>query len=91
MSHKTRLTKLERIGLGDSLWALIGIGKPKDSQHQRLLEMQARNNFYASGGNKGACLAFLPFDSFHLGFIGYIKRSELTLRIMNKTKNPAES
>lgn len=36
-------------------------------------------------------LAFLPFDSFDSGFIGYINRSELTLRIMNKTKNPAES
>jgi hypothetical protein len=32
----------------------------------------------------------LPFDFFALGFIGYIKRSELTLMIMNKTKNPAE-
>lgn len=91
MSHKTRLTKLEKIGLGDNLWALIGIKRPKDIQHQRLLEMQAREIYYASGGNRGAYLAFLPFDSFALGFIGYIKRSELTLMIMNKTKNPAES
>ncbi|WP_284452584.1 hypothetical protein [Parachlamydia acanthamoebae] len=91
MSHKTRLTKLEKIGLSDSLWALIGIGRPRDVQHQRSLEMQARNSFYASGGNRGAYLAFLPFDSFALGFIGYVKRSQLDLMIANKTKNPAES
>lgn len=91
MSHKTRLTKLEKIGLGDSIWALIGLGRPRDIQHQRLLEMQARDSFYASGGNRGAYLAFLPFDSFDIGFLGYIKRNELTLMIMNKTKNPAES
>jgi hypothetical protein len=30
MSHKTRLSKSEKIGLGDTLWALIGIGKPRD-------------------------------------------------------------
>jgi hypothetical protein len=91
MSHKTRLTKLEKIGLGDNTWALIGIGRPRDIQHQKLLEMQARDNFYASGGNRSAYLAFLPFDSFALGFIGYIKRSQLDLLITNKTKNPAES
>lgn len=91
MSHKTRLTKLEKVGLSDNLWALIGIGRPRDIQHQRLLKMQARDSFYASGGNRSAYLAFLPFDSFDSGFIGYINRSELTLRIMNKTKNPAES
>jgi hypothetical protein len=90
MSHKTRLTKLEKIGLGDNLWALIGIGKPRDSQHQRLLEVQARDNFYASGGNRNAYLAFLPFDSFDTDFLGYINRSELNRIIMNKTKNPAE-
>lgn len=91
MSHKTRLTKLEKIGLGDSLWALIGIGRPRDVQHQRLLEMRARDNFYDSGGTRSAYLAFLPFDSFDLGFLGYIKRSHLDLMITNKTKNPAES
>lgn len=91
MSHKTRLTKLEMTGLSDNLWALIGIGRPRDVQHQRLLEMQARDNFYASGGNRGAYLAFLPFDCFTCGFIGYIKRSQLDLMITNKTKNPAES
>jgi hypothetical protein len=91
MSQKTRLTKLEKVGLSDNLWALIGIGKPKDIQHQRLLERQARDNFYASGGNRIAYLAFLPFDSFVSGFIGYIKRSQLDLIIANKTKNPAES
>jgi hypothetical protein len=90
MSHKTRLTKLEKTGLGDSLWALIGIGKPRDALHQRLLETQARNSFYASGGNRSAYLAFLPFESFSSGFIGYIKRSQLDLMITNKTKNPAE-
>ena len=90
MSHKTRLTKLEKTGLGDSLWALIGIRKPRDVQHQRLLERQARDNFYASGGNRSAYLAFLPFDSFASGFIGYIKRSEIDLMVTNKTKNPAE-
>ena len=91
MSHKTRLTKLEKIGSGDNLWALIGIGRPRDVQHQRLLEMQARDNFYAFGGDRGAYLAFLPFDCFTQGFIGYMKRSQIDLMITNKTKNPAES
>lgn len=91
MSHKTRLSKLEKIGLSDNLWALIGIGRPRDIQHQRLLEIQARNNFYESGGNRSAYLAFLPFDDFDSGFIGYIKRCELILMITNKTKNPVES
>lgn len=91
MSHKTRLTKLEKIGSGDNLWALIGIGRPRDLQHQRQLEAQARENFYASGGNRGAYLAFLPFDCFAHGFIGYLRRSQLDLMITNKTKNPAES
>ena len=90
MSHKTRLTKLEKIALVDTLWALIGIGKPRDIQHQRLLETQARDSFYASGGNRSAYLAFLPFDCSTCGFIGYLKRSELNLIIMNKAKNPAE-
>lgn len=79
MSHKTRLSKLEKVGLGDNLWALIGIGKPRDTQHQRQLESQARDSFYASGGNRGAYLAFLPFDCFRFGFIGYIRRSQLDL------------
>lgn len=65
-------------------------GKPKNAQQQKLLEMQARGSFYASGGDKNAYLAFLPFDSFPLGFIRYIRRSELTSLIMNKSKNPAE-
>lgn len=90
MSHKTRLTKLEKIGLGDTLWVFIGIGKPRDAHHQRLLEIQARDNFYESGGNKSAYLAFLPFDSFALGFIGYIKKSRLQSIIAKKAKNPAE-
>ncbi len=91
MSHKTRLTKLERIGIGNTLWALIGIGKPRDMRHQKHLEMQARDSFYASGDNRSAYLAFLPFDSFASGFIGYIKRGQLDLMITNRTKNPAES
>ena len=91
MSHKTRLTKLEKIGLGDNVWAFIGLGRPKDAQHQRLLEMQARDSFYTSGGDKGAYLAFLPFDLLELGFLGYVTNSELTSAIMNKSKNPAES
>jgi hypothetical protein len=91
MSHKTRLTKLEKIGLGDNLWALIGIGKPRDTQHQRQIESQARDSFYASGGNRSAYLAFLPFDCFTRGFMGYVRRSQLDLMITNKTKNPAES
>lgn len=90
MSHKTRLTRLEKIGVGETLWAFIGIGKPRDTQHQRLLEMLARDHFYSSGGNRSAYVAFLPFDCFERGFIGYIKRSQLDLMITNKTKNPAE-
>jgi len=91
MSHKIRLNRLEKIGFGDRLWALIGIGKPRDAQHQRMLEIQARNHFYASGGNREAYLAFLPFDSFPNGFFGYVKKSEFIKAVTNKTKNPAES
>lgn len=91
MSTKTRLNKLERVGTANKLWAFIGIGKPEDLQHQRHLEAQARDNFYADGGDRGAYLAFLPFDCFELGFIGYIHRSKLEQMISNKTKNPAES
>lgn len=91
MSLKTRLKRLEKDRTNNRLWALIGIGKPRNSQHQRVLEIQARNNFYASGGDKNAYLAFLPFDSFGIGFIGYAAKSELTTMIMDKTKNPAES
>ncbi|NDD58185.1 MAG: hypothetical protein EBZ47_02880 [Chlamydiae bacterium] len=91
MSHKTRLKRLEKIALGDTLWALIGIGKPRDTQHQRQVEARARDNFYTSGGDREAYLAFLPFDCFADGFIGYIKRSQIGLMITNKTKNPAEN
>ncbi len=90
MSHKIRLNRLEKIGSGDRLWALIGIGKPIDAQHQRMLEIQARQHFYNSGGNREAYIAFLPFDSFPDGFYGYVKKSELVKAIANKTKNPAE-
>lgn len=90
MSHKIRIRKLEKEGVGDKLWALIGIGRPRDSHHQQLLEMQARSSFYASGGDRDAYLTFLPFEDFNSGFIGYVKKSELMLRGMNKTKNPAE-
>lgn len=91
MSHKLRLNRLEKMGSGDRLWALIGIGKPKDAQQQRMLEMQARQRFYASGGNREAYLAFLPFDSFPNGFFGYVKKSEFIKAVTNKTKNPAEN
>jgi len=91
MSLKTRLNRLEKDKANNRLWAFIGIGKPLNPQHQRMLEIQARNNFYASGGDKNAYLAFMPFDSFGIGFIGYIAKSELTAMIMDKTKNPAES
>lgn len=91
MSHKTRLTKLEKIGSSDKLWALIGLGIPRDAQHQRLLELQARDSFYGSGGDKAAYLAFLPFACFDTGFLGYIRRNDLNDMIMNKSKNPAES
>ena len=90
MSYKIRLNRLEKMGSGDRLWALIGIGKPRNAQHQRMLEIQARQHFYASGGNREAYLAFLPFDSFPNGFFGYVKKSELVKAITNKTKNPAE-
>lgn len=91
MSHKIRLNRLEKIGASDRLWALIGIGKPKDTQHQRILEIEARRHFYASGGNREAYLAFLPFDSFPNGFFGYVKKSEFVKAVTNKTKNPAEN
>jgi len=91
MSHKIRLNKLEKTGSGDRLWALIGIGKPKDLQHQRMLEIQTRQHFYASGGNREAYLAFLPFTAFPEGFYGYVKKSEFIKAVTNKTKNPAES
>lgn len=88
MSHKIRLNRLEKMGSGDRLWALIGIGKPRDAQHQRTLEIQARQHFYASGGNKEAYLAFLPFDAFPNGFYGYIKKSELVKTIASNAKTP---
>lgn len=91
MSHKIRLNRLEKMGSGDRLWALIGIGKPRDAQHQRVLEIKARQHFYASGGNIEAYLAFLPFDAFPDGFYGYVKKSELVQAIANRTKNPAEN
>ena len=79
------------MGAVDRLWALIGIGKPRDAQHQRILEIQARQRFYSSGGNREAYLAFLPFDSFPNGFFGYVKKSEFIKSVTNKTKNPAEN
>jgi len=91
MSHKIRLNRLEKMGSGDRLWALIGIGKPRDVQHQRILETQARQRFYASGGDREAYLAFLPFDSFPKGFFGYVKKSEFTKAVTNKAKNPWEN
>jgi hypothetical protein len=56
-----------------------------------MLEVQARNSFYNSDGDRNAYLAFLPFDAFGIGFIGYLAKSELTTMIMDKTKNSAES
>jgi hypothetical protein len=50
--------------------------------------MQARQRFYASGGNREAHLAFLPFDSFPDGFYGYVRKSELVKMIASKTKAP---
>ncbi len=91
MSHKIRLNRLEKMRSGDRLWALIGIGKPRDAQHQRMLEIQARQRFYATGGNREAYLAFLPFDSFPNGFFGYVKKSEFIKAVTNKTKNLAEN
>lgn len=91
MSHKLRLNRLEKMGSRDRLWALIGIGKPRDAQQQRMLEVQARQLFYASGGDREAYLAFLPFDSFPNGFFGYVKKSEFIKAVTNKTKNPAEN
>jgi hypothetical protein len=79
------------MGSDDRLWALIGIGKPRDAQHQRVLEIKARQRFYASGGNREAYLAFLPFDSFPNGFFGYVKKSEFIKAVTNSTKNPAEN
>lgn len=91
MSLKIRLNRLEKMGSGDRLWALIGIGKPRDAHHRRELEIQARQRFYASGGNRKAYLAFLPFDSFPNGFFGYVKKSEFIKAVTNNTKNPAEN
>jgi hypothetical protein len=91
MSLKTRLKRLEKDRANNRIWAFIGIGKPQSPQHQRQLEIQARSNFYASGGDRNAYLAFMPFDSFGIGFIGYVAKSELTTMIMDKTKNPAET
>lgn len=90
MSIKSRLNRLEKDKVNNRLWAFIGIGRPQSPHHQRLLEIQARDNFYISGGDRNAYLAFLPFDSFDVGFIGYVTKSELATKIMDKTKNPAE-
>jgi hypothetical protein len=88
MSHKILLNRLEKTGSSDRLWALIGIGKPRDAQHQKELETQARQRFYASGGNRDAYLAFLPFDSFPEGFFGYVKKSEFIKAVASKSKAP---
>ena len=88
MSHKILLNRLEKTGSSDRLWALIGIGKPRDAQHQKELETQARQRFYASGGNRDAYLAFLPFDSFPEGFFGYVKKSEFMKAVASKSKAP---
>jgi len=88
MSHKIRLNRLEKRGSGDRIWALIGIGKPRDVQHQRMLEIQARQRFYTSGGNREAYLAFLPFASFPEGFYGYVKKSDLVKAIADNFKTP---
>lgn len=45
LRYKIRLNRLEKVGTGDRLWALIGIGKPRDAQHQKILEIQARKSF----------------------------------------------
>lgn len=91
MSHKIRLNRLEKMESGDRLWALIGIGKPRDAQHQRELEIQARQRFYASGGNREAYLAFLPFHAFPEGFYGYVKKSEFVKAVANQAKAPWQS
>jgi hypothetical protein len=91
MSYKIRLNRLEKMGSGNRLWALIGIGKPRDAQHQRMLEIEARKHFYDSGGNRESYLAFLPFDMFPQGFFGYVKKSDFIKAVTNKTKNPAEN
>lgn len=91
MSLKTRLKRLEKDKTNDRIWAFIGIRKPQNSQHQRLLEVQARNYFYTSGGDKNAYFAFLPFDCFGIGFIGYVAKSDLATKVMDKTKNLAEN
>jgi hypothetical protein len=70
MSYKIRLKRFEKTESGDRLWTLIGIGKPKDFQHKRVLEIQARRRFYASGGDREVYLVFLPFHLFHDGFYG---------------------
>jgi hypothetical protein len=88
MSHKILLNRLEKTGSSDRLWALIGIGKPRDAQHQKELETQARQRFYALGGNRDAYLAFLPFDSFPEGFFGYVKKSEFIKAVASKSKAP---
>ena len=91
MSIKTRLKRLEKEKSSNRLWAFIGIGKPLNQQHQRMLEIQVHNNFYAAGGDRNAYLAFMPFDSLGIGFIGYVAKNELTSMIMDKKKNPVES
>lgn len=91
MSHKIRLNRLEKMGSGDRLWALIGIGKSRNVQHQRVLEIEARQRFYTSGGNREVYLAFLSFASFPEGFYGYVKKSELVKAIASKTKAPWEN
>lgn len=85
MSHKQRLKKLEKGNDGNKLWVLIGIGRPKNQYHQQQLESKARSEFYASGGDKNAYIAFFPFADFDSGFIGYIKKNEFIAQVMGYT------
>lgn len=86
MSHKIRLNRLEKIGADDRLWALIGIGKPKDAQHQRMLEVQARQHFYASEGNREAYLAFLPLIRFLMASSVMSRKASSSKRLQTRQK-----
>ena len=91
MSAKTRLSRLEKSNVGDKLWVLIGIGRPNNAQDRLSRERLALESYLSSNGNRGAYIAYLPFDSFPLGFLGYIAKSGLIEQVCNKSKNPAES
>jgi hypothetical protein len=71
MSHKIRLNRLEKMRAGDRLWALIGIGKPRDGTST--LEKQ-----------RGVCSLNRSGTCSYLRKLSYGESSKKTVQIFPK-------